>query len=59
VALVPQHTVDVLVRAYQHYRLVAHRRALEGQGGTVDAADHAADQQAVAAIWRATMDEPV
>jgi glutamate-ammonia-ligase adenylyltransferase len=59
VALVPQHTVDVLVRAYQNYRLVAHRRALEGQGGTVDAADHEADREAVAAIWRATMDEPV
>jgi glutamate-ammonia-ligase adenylyltransferase len=58
-ALVPQETVDVLVRAYQHYREVAHHRALEGQGGTVDAADHIADQQAVAGIWRATMDEPV
>jgi glutamate-ammonia-ligase adenylyltransferase len=58
-ALVPQETVDVLVRAYQAYRLAAHRRALEGQGGVVDAQEFAAERAAVAAIWRATMDEPV
>jgi len=58
-ALVPQETVDVLVRAYQAYRLVAHRRSLEGQGGVVPAEDFAAEREAVAAIWRATMEEPV
>jgi len=58
-ALVPQETVDVLVRAYQHYRLTAHRRALEGQSGAVDASGYEADRAAVAAIWRATMEEPV
>lgn len=58
-ALVPQETVDVLVRAYQHYRLTAHRRSLEGQGGVVEAAPFEAERAAVAAIWRATMEEPV
>jgi glutamate-ammonia-ligase adenylyltransferase len=58
-ALVPQHTVDLLVRAYQHYRRAAHRRALEGQSGPVDAAGYEADRAAVAVIWRATMEEPV
>jgi glutamate-ammonia-ligase adenylyltransferase len=58
-ALVPQETVDVLVQAYQRYRLVAHRRALENQGGPLDAAEFAADRAAVAAIWRRTMEEPV
>jgi glutamate-ammonia-ligase adenylyltransferase len=58
-ALVPQETVDVLVGAYQRYRLTAHRRALEGQSGAVEVAEHARDREAVAAIWRATMDEPV
>jgi glutamate-ammonia-ligase adenylyltransferase len=58
-ALVPQATVDVLVHAYQQYRLVAHRRSLEGQGVVVPAADFATQREAVAAVWRATMDEPV
>ncbi len=31
VALVPQEDVDVLVAAYQRYRLAAHRRALESR----------------------------
>jgi glutamate-ammonia-ligase adenylyltransferase len=58
-ALVPQDTVDALVRAYQHYRLAAHRRALEGLSGAVDVAGYEADRAAVAAIWRSTMEEPV
>src|SRR5690606_14188435 len=58
-ALVPQHTVDVLVRAYQAYRLVAHRRSLESQGNVVPAEQFAAERDAVAAIWRDTMGEPV
>jgi len=58
-ALVPQETVDQLVRAYQHYRLTAHRRALEGQTGAVGAAEYESDRAAVAALWRATMEEPV
>ncbi len=58
-ALVPQESVDVLVAAYQRYRLVAHRRALEGQGATVDAADYAVEREAVAVIWRATMEQPL
>ncbi|MEO8314239.1 MAG: bifunctional [glutamate--ammonia ligase]-adenylyl-L-tyrosine phosphorylase/[glutamate--ammonia-ligase] adenylyltransferase [Pseudomonadota bacterium] len=57
--LVPQHTVDVLVRAYQLYRQMAHRRSLEGQEGAVDAAQFEAERSAVAAIWRGTMQEPV
>ncbi|HTQ37090.1 MAG TPA: bifunctional [glutamate--ammonia ligase]-adenylyl-L-tyrosine phosphorylase/[glutamate--ammonia-ligase] adenylyltransferase [Steroidobacteraceae bacterium] len=58
-ALVPQATVDVLVRAYQYYRRTAHRRALEGLDGPVEAGQYAADRAAVAAIWHATMEEPV
>ncbi|HUG73931.1 MAG TPA: hypothetical protein VMK82_10940, partial [Steroidobacteraceae bacterium] len=58
-ALVPQATVDVLVHAYQQYRLVAHRRSLEGQGVVVPAADFVTQREAVAAVWRATMDQPV
>jgi glutamate-ammonia-ligase adenylyltransferase len=57
--LVPQATVDVLVRAYQRYRAAAHRNSLEGRGNVVPAADFAAERQAVAAIWRATMGESV
>jgi glutamate-ammonia-ligase adenylyltransferase len=58
-ALVPQHTVDVLVRAYQLYRQAAHRRSLEGQEGVVDAALFQPERAAVAAIWREAMQEPV
>jgi glutamate-ammonia-ligase adenylyltransferase len=58
-ALVPQETVDVLVRAYQNYRLMAHRRALEGQGGALEAGVFESERAAVAAIWRDTMGEPV
>jgi glutamate-ammonia-ligase adenylyltransferase len=58
-ALVPQHTVDVLVRVYQLYRQTAHRRSLEGQEAVVDAAQFEAERAAVAAIWRDTMQEDV
>jgi glutamate-ammonia-ligase adenylyltransferase len=57
--LVPQHTVDVLVRAYQAYRQVAHRRSLENLPNVVPAEQFATEREAVAAIWRATMEEPV
>jgi glutamate-ammonia-ligase adenylyltransferase len=58
-ALVPQETVDVLVRAYQRYRQVAHRRSLENQNNVLPASQFEAEREAVAAIWRATMGEPV
>jgi [glutamine synthetase] adenylyltransferase / [glutamine synthetase]-adenylyl-L-tyrosine phosphorylase len=58
-ALVPQHTVDVLVRIYQLYRQTAHRRSLEGQEAVVDAAQFEVERTAVAAIWRDTMQESV
>ncbi len=58
-ALVPQSTVDVLVRAYQRYRAVAHRNSLEGRGNLVPAGEFAAEREAVAAIWRDTMGESV
>jgi glutamate-ammonia-ligase adenylyltransferase len=58
-ALVPQHTVDVLVRAYQLYRQTAHRCSLEGQEAVVDAAQFEAERASVAAIWRETMLETV
>jgi glutamate-ammonia-ligase adenylyltransferase len=59
VDLVPQHTVDVLVRAYQAYRQLAHRRSLENLPNVVPAGQFAAEREAVAAIWRAAMEEPV
>jgi glutamate-ammonia-ligase adenylyltransferase len=55
--LVPQHTVDVLVRVYQLYRQAAHRRSLEGQEAVVDAVQFEAERAAVAAIWRDTMEQ--
>jgi glutamine synthetase adenylyltransferase len=58
-ALVPQETVDELVRAYLHYRKLGHRRSLEGLGGVVPVAALAAQSKAVAAIWRDAMGEPV
>ena len=58
-ALVPQSDVDVLVQAYQRYRQLAHRRALENQSNVLPEADFATERQAVGAIWRATMGEPV
>ncbi len=57
--LVPQARVDVLVQAYQRYRQLAHRRSLENQGVVVAGEAFAAEREAVAAIWRATMEEPV
>lgn len=58
-ALVPQQTVDVLVGAYQSYRLMAHRRSLEAQGGVLEAGVFEAERSAVTAIWRDTMGESV
>jgi glutamate-ammonia-ligase adenylyltransferase len=58
-ALVEQGTVDQLVRTYQHYRLLAHRRSLEGLSVVVPADTFAAERAAVSAVWRATMEEPV
>ena len=58
-ALVPQQTVDQLVAAYQRYRQTAHRRSLEGLSGVLGAGEFEAERAAVAAIWRATMDESV
>jgi glutamate-ammonia-ligase adenylyltransferase len=59
IVLVPQQTVDTLVRAYQQYRRTAHLRALEGQSGRVEADAFAEERAAVAAIWHDTMDQPV
>ena len=53
--LVPQATVDVLVRAYQAYRTLAHHRALEGEPAVLPAGVLAAERAAVAAIWNAAM----
>jgi glutamate-ammonia-ligase adenylyltransferase len=54
-ALVPQEQVDQLVRAYQVYRALSHRRSLEGQSGAVPAGDLAVQREAVTAIWSAWM----
>jgi glutamate-ammonia-ligase adenylyltransferase len=58
-ALVSQETVDQLVRAYRHYRGLAHRRSLESLPAVVPDAQCRAERGAVAVIWHATMDEPV
>jgi glutamate-ammonia-ligase adenylyltransferase len=58
-ALVPQEQVDQLVRAYQVYRALSHRRSLEGLSGAVAAGDLVAEREAVAAIWGAWMSQPV
>ncbi len=52
---VPQHTVDVLVAAYQRYRQHGHHLSLEGQENIVPAASFTAEREQVAAIWRQTM----
>jgi len=49
--LVPQHTVDVLVAAYQAYRSLGHHRALENQPARVPHEAVDAHRRAVAAIW--------
>lgn len=58
-ALVPQEQVDQLVRAYQAYRTVSHRRSLEGLSGTVGGVEFVAERAHVTAIWGAWMSQPV
>jgi glutamate-ammonia-ligase adenylyltransferase len=58
-ALVPQEQVDQLVRAYQVYRSLSHRRSLDGLSGCVGGGELAAERAAVTAIWRAWMSQPV
>ena len=53
--LVPQQTVDVLVQAYQAYRVVLHHRSLDGLGGVLPAAEFTERRAAVTAIWNAAM----
>jgi glutamate-ammonia-ligase adenylyltransferase len=53
--LVPQSTVDVLVQAYQAYRVIGHHRALEGLPAVVPRDEVAGHREAVAAIWNATL----
>ena len=50
---------DIRMRAYQLYRVAAHRNSLEGRGNVAPAGEFAAEREAVAAIWRATMGESV
>jgi glutamate-ammonia-ligase adenylyltransferase len=58
-ALVPQEEVDVLVSAYQAYRLVLHRRSLDGLGGVLDGDAFVSERAAVAVLWEAAMQGPV
>jgi glutamate-ammonia-ligase adenylyltransferase len=58
-ALVPQEQVDQLVRAYQVYRALSHRRSLEGLSGAIAAGELRTEREAVAAIWDAWMSQPV
>ena len=55
-ALVPQETVDVLVRAYQAYRATGHHRSLDGQGNVIGGDPFMAERAAVAEIWEAAME---
>ena len=57
-ALVPQEQVDVLVSAYQAYRLALHRRSLDGLGGVLEASAFADERAAVAMLWEAAMHDP-
>jgi glutamate-ammonia-ligase adenylyltransferase len=57
-ALVPQETVDALVRAYQAYRAMGHHRSLDGLDTVLPADSFAAGRAAVAAIWEAAMQDP-
>lgn len=52
-ALVPQETVDQLVKAYQAYRVVGHHRSLDGLDNLLEAGAFTAERQQVAAIWEA------
>jgi glutamate-ammonia-ligase adenylyltransferase len=54
--LVPQATVDVLTGAYRAYRQRIHHLSLEGGGSVVRGPEFAAERDAVAAIWRTTVD---
>ena len=54
-ALVPQETVDQLVKAYQAYRVVGHHRSLDGLDNLLEAGAFTAERQQVAVIWEAAM----
>jgi len=56
--LVPQETVDTLVRAYQAYRAMGHHRSLDGLDTVLAADSFAAGRAAVASIWEAAMRDP-
>jgi glutamate-ammonia-ligase adenylyltransferase len=53
--LVPQTTIDVLVRAYRVYRERIHHRSLQGLDAVVPVAELAAERAAVTAVWNAAM----
>jgi glutamate-ammonia-ligase adenylyltransferase len=55
--LVPQLAVDVLTDAYRKYRERTHHLSLEQAEPVVDAAEFAAQRDAVTAIWNAAMEE--
>jgi len=57
-ALVPQETVDALVRAYQAYRAMGHHRSLDGLDTVLAADSFAAGRAEVTAIWEAAMRDP-
>ena len=57
-ALVPQETVDLLVRAYQAYRASGHHRSLDGLENVLEPGEFAAERAAVTCIWEAAMQGP-
>ncbi|MEZ5498501.1 MAG: bifunctional [glutamate--ammonia ligase]-adenylyl-L-tyrosine phosphorylase/[glutamate--ammonia-ligase] adenylyltransferase [Steroidobacteraceae bacterium] len=57
--LVAQETVDVLVACYRRFRTVVHHRALDDLPALVPAEEFTAERNAVAAVWTATMDDPL
>jgi len=54
-ALVDHGVIDRLVDAYRDYRLVIHRRSLEGLPRVVPAADHAQTAAWIASVWDLVM----
>ena len=54
-ALVPQETVDQLVRCYRAYRECVHHRAIAGESAVVGAGQFAAERAQVSAAWQAAL----
>lgn len=52
IEILPQDTVDVLVRYYQAYRLERHHRSLDGLEDVLDGSTFSVERSSVIAVWR-------